>query len=82
MHRPVVRQLLVEKIELRLADAHDPRCLAVCREKVLNLREASQAHRVGRQQLVTALIHKEAERQIPVGQLKVGHIQRAIRVMK
>lgn len=82
VHRPMVRQLLVQHIELGLANADDLHRLAVRGKEVLNLREASQTHRVCRHQLVAALVDKEAQRQIPVRELKVGHVQRTVRVME
>lgn len=58
--RPVGRQLLVERVELRLADGDDPVDFAVRRKEVANLGQAPQSHCIGRHKLVLALVHEEA----------------------
>lgn len=58
--RPVGRQLLVERVELRLADCDDPVDFAVRGKEVANLGQAPQSHCIGRHQLVLALVHEEA----------------------
>lgn len=78
---PVVRQLLVERVEQRLPDAHDLRHLAVRWPVAVDLGQAPQPHRVGRHQLVFALVNEEAQAQIPVQQLKVGAVQLAVRMV-
>lgn len=77
----MVRQLLVERIELRLSNADDAVRLAVCGKVVFDLRQAPQPHRIRRHQLVTGLVDEEAQRQVAERQSKVGPVQRTVRVV-
>lgn len=78
--RPMVGELLVEQVELRLPNVNDSIGFAVCGKVAVDLGEAPQPHRVGRQQLVAAFIYEEAQTQVPERQLKVCHVQRALRM--
>lgn len=70
----LLRELLVQRVELGLSNVNNSIGLAMRREEVVDLREALQPHRVRREELVATFVHEEAQSQVVVLELELRHV--------